>query len=274
MVMIVACADDGAATIEAVTTSTSGAESGATTTGTTSSPLDSSGPVALDMASEDPWPNLPAPNCEELSLPGDPVDVGMTPRADRGAELLALRASNGAIVARQDDYDVIEGDLAAIRELAPELASIDIGCEAPTTYQFHANGTYDDFALVDAVWQWTFHAWDCHNAFYGIEHRPAGQGGDVARLDGIVFLVRVFGLYDPPQFIDVYSGVAGFEGMDITESWYYGDGTHKCEPDAGTITLVVAGESAAVGARTYTYVDPVLGERVFTAAPGETPVEA
>jgi hypothetical protein len=214
-------------------------------------------------------PDLPAPPCDEVELLGEPADVALTPRADRDAESLALRVSAGAFVARQDHYEVIVADLAAIREIEPELAAVRIECEVPVGYDFWFNGP----EVVEAVWRGTYRAWDCHNAFYGIEHRPAGEGGDVWRIDGIAFAMQVDGLYSQ-QFVEVYRSIPGMEEAGISPKWTVDSySPEECEASSGSIDLQVTDPTGGgLGERTYTFMHPSIGVVVYAVAPGEAPV--
>ena len=85
---------------------------------------------------------------------------------------------------------MIAADLAAIRGLDPQLDDVHIECEIPYGY-VAGSVNPGGIDVIDAVWRGEFRAWDCHNAWYGIEHQPFGEGGDVRRVDGQAFTVRV-----------------------------------------------------------------------------------
>lgn len=251
--------------------SPAGSSTGSSDTSTGEVPVEP--PPPIDMGVFDPWPNLPSPDCSTLVLPGNSLDVAASPRADADAELLALRVSGGAFVARQGDYEVVAADLVAIRELAPELAEIRIACEDPYYYSFFAFGA-GGFELANAIFNATFHAWDCHNAFYGIEHRAYGSGGgDVDRVDGIGFEMDVAGLYDSDQFIASYQAIDGLTDVTISFVGPADDVSLDCDPDDGTIDLVAEAVPLIIGTRTYTFTDPILGARVFSVNSGTPPVE-
>lgn len=210
------------------------------------------------------------PSCEELVLLGDPMDVAATPRADRDAEILALGLAPELVVARQDRYDVVAADLAAIRQLQPELADVHVECEIPYGYAFE----FDQIDVVDAVWIGWYHAWDCHNAFYGIEHNPVGEGGDVWRIDGLGFAMEVSGVL-APSFIEAYRTLPGLEEASIGPYWAPHAGfADDCEPTGANVTLDATFDAAGeLDERTYTFEHPELGTVVYLVTPGELPMQ-
>ena len=216
------------------------------------------------------WPNLPAPDCAALTLPGADEDVAATPRPDRDAETLALRLDPSRFVAAQADYVVIADDLAAIRALDPIVGEVHVECEVPLGYDFW----FDRFEVVDAVWVGTYHAWDCHNMRYGIEHRPAGEGGHVWRTDGLAFAMQVDGVYAPAAFTELYASIPGLDDAGITPKWrLVSYDPNECMPMSGSMTLDADSPGAlAEGARTYFFTHPTQGQRTYYVAPGEAPV--
>jgi hypothetical protein len=56
---------------------------------------------------------------------GDPEDLVATPRAQENLEFLALVVEPDAVVASQANYERVVADVAAIRALVPDLASIE-----------------------------------------------------------------------------------------------------------------------------------------------------
>jgi hypothetical protein len=94
-----------------------------------------------------------------------PEDVSASPRADERIETLALSVSPG-LVARQEDYDRIARDVAAIEALDASLREVPV---------YYANASYGRMIWVslstpdlpttgpDAA------AWDCLNAAMGVE---------------------------------------------------------------------------------------------------------
>jgi len=201
----------------------------------------------------------PAPDCATLMLPGNPDDVAATPRPDRDAEVLALQIEPALFVARQDRYEVIAADLAAIREADPNLTDVHIECDLPRGYSFWVWAEVDYF-FMDAIFRDTFEGWACHNALYGIDDE------DTWMLDGRGFAMQVDGVY-ASAFTDLYLELPGFEEFDASPYW--GDdplGDDTCELDAGRITLEVnEDENGALIERTYTMEHPQLGASTWVA---------
>ena len=210
----------------------------------------------------------PAPDCATLMLPGNPDDVAATPRPDRDAEVLTLQIDASLFVARQDRYDVIAADLAAIREADPNLADVHIECDLPQGYGFWVWSEVDYF-FMDAIFRDTFEGWACHNTFYGIDD------DDTWMLDGRGFAMQVDGVY-ASAFTDLYLALPGFEDFDAEPYW--GDdpiGDRTCELGAGRITLEsTQDENGALVERTYTMEHPELGESTWVATGSGPPVPA
>lgn len=256
LIFIVACGEPTGS--QSIPAGTGGSE--ATSTGASESSSSDTGELP-------PW-ELP-PSCDELELPGDPSDVAATPRADRDAEILALGLAPELLVARQDRYDVIAADLAAIRALQPELEDVHVECEVPYGYAFWFDGN----DVVGAVWLGLYHAWDCHNAFYGIEHQAVGEGGDVWRIDGLAFAVGVAGVLTP-SFIESYRTLPGLEDAQIAPFWAPLDGfAYECMPTGASITLDATFDmGGALDERTYTFEHPDQGTFVYLVVPGAPPM--
>jgi hypothetical protein len=241
----------------------------ASTSGAGDSEAQTSELPTSDTGAETSW-DAP-PSCAEIDLPGDPDDVAATPRADRDAEILALGLDPELFVAPQDRYEVIVADLTAIRALRPELTGVHVECVVPYGYAFWSS---DDYGLVDAVWLGEYHAWDCHNAFYGVEHRAVGEGGDVWRIDGFAFAIRVDGVFSP-AFAEVYATIPGLEAAGIAPFWAPNDGfASECDTTGASLRLDATFDDAGVlDERTYTFETPELGTIAFLVAPGEAPMQ-
>lgn len=239
-----------------------------TSVGATSVATTDDDSVPLDVGGD--GPALPAPDCADLVLPGADEDVAATPRADRDAETLALRLDPSRFVAAQADYVVIAEDLVAIRALDPIVGDVHIECEIPLGYDFW----FSRSEIVDAVWLGNYHAWDCHNLRYGIEHRPVGEGGHVWRTDGLAFAMQVDGVYAPAAFIELYASIPGLDDAGITPKWrLVSYDPNECVPMSGSIALDADSPAAlADGARTYAFTHPTEGLRTYYVAPGEAPV--
>lgn len=101
--------------------------------------------------------------CDDYVGLATPEEVALTPRADAGVELLAIRASN-SLVAPQVVYERVARDLDAIRQAYPDVASI-----SP-----RAHASVSDIRLIldrpyaDQVVAGSYTAWDCLNDLYGL----------------------------------------------------------------------------------------------------------
>lgn len=263
LLFIVACGSTGSQSMPDSTEATT--DSGVASTGASET---SAGDSDVDAGELPPDWELP-PSCDELELPGDPLDVAATPRADRDAEILALGLAPELLVARQDRYDVIEADLAAIRALQPGLEDVHVECEVPDGYAFW----FDAIDVVGAVWLGLYRAWDCHNAFYGIEHHAVGEGGDVRRIDGLGFAVRVTGVL-APSFIEAYRTLPGLEDAQISPFWGPLDAfAYECVPTGASITLEATLDPGGdLDERTYTFVHPDHGTVIYLVGPGSPPM--
>jgi hypothetical protein len=131
---------------------------------------------------------------------GTPGEIAATPRADAGAELLAL-VLGGRLTADPALYERTRADLAAIRELEPEVADIDfVSAIEPHTLIV---GLTDEAA--SAARQGNYHAWDCLNAWYGASVR-------VLSANPIAF-IDLSGLFHPDLLIPDYRTLPGIEGV-------------------------------------------------------------
>jgi hypothetical protein len=121
--------------------------------------------------------------CSCRSAP--PSDLEATPRADRNLELLALSVSGG-VVARQEIYDRVVRDVAAIRASHPEVQGID----------YHSRDTGNslllrvDAATGTAIEEHTYHDWDGLNARW----RLTDSHYLIAPLQ--IFFLQFRGIYD------------------------------------------------------------------------------
>jgi hypothetical protein len=127
---------------------------------------------------------------------GAPEDLEATPRADENLELLALVLEPDQVVASQANYERVVADVAAIRELAPELASIEY---RPMHDAQSVRVTFND-AGMDALSMNAFGAWGCLNDALGA---TVGSVVDVfpvyaplLQLRGVHNMLRVEQLYE------------------------------------------------------------------------------
>lgn len=185
-----------------------GPESGddAGSSGETASDDDTAtGATPTSGATEAPWEQVP--DCEAMSLPGDPADLAASPRPDRDAEVLALAVDPNLPVARQSHYELVLADLAAIRAIDPPLADLHVGPNYPDALElWFPQGAPSP---LDAFWAGTYRAWDCLNAHYG--------GADYQPLDNYGFLLPLDGVYGEPVR-DAYAALPGLEQAAIARS--------------------------------------------------------
>lgn len=186
------------------------------------------GPAVLDTDAHDA--GYPAPDCATLLLPGPSSDVAATPRPDHDAEVLALALDPTRVAAPQAHYDVITADLAAIRALDPSVADVHVGCVVASGLAFWF---FDDLDVNDALLAGTYHAWDCHHAYF---HRR-----QELRVDGVAVAIELDGVFGEAMALSY----ASLPGLGDHEPWWFqrddwpgyeGYGP-DCEPVAGSITL-------------------------------------
>jgi hypothetical protein len=242
------CGDDVASTTDTTDTTD-------TSTGTSTGELVTTG--------DDPGatgPSYESPDCTQIVLPGDPADLALTPRPDRDAEVLALRIDPSLAVAPQARYEVIAGDLAAIRALAPELAAIHENCAYPNGIQMWFWSGMQPLML--AALGGSYRGWDCHNAAY--------KGKYVHLIDGIAIAFRVEGVYSD-VVRDAYAALPGFEQVEVRWCWPDSCPSIACEA-AGSISLThtLDGEGA-LDTREYRFESPELGVTVYRVSPGQAP---
>lgn len=211
--------------------------------------------TALEGSStgEDPWA---APDCEALSLPGDPDDVAATPRADRDAEELAL-ALSGALVAETPLYEAIAADLDTMRTAEPLLADVHVRCGAPQGFSVW---TYSP-DLPGGATVGTYRAWDCHNAYYGVT--------EVRRIDGVAFLFASDGVFSA-ALADEYKALPGFEEASIVA--YYDDPYETtCTPSTQIELETARPWGGSLGDRVYRWTLADGDIIVFEAVGGSAP---
>jgi hypothetical protein len=146
---------------------------------------------------------------------GDATDVAATPRAEVGAELVALRIDAPSPVARTATYERVRLDLAAVRAGMPELADLE---QTPWTdgKTLDVHFRADAYAVVRAG---GFHAWDCLNDFYQLTARddtPDAYGPDAesARTVRLTFKGR----YNVPRLQPLFEQLPGVSNTDPSGS--------------------------------------------------------
>jgi hypothetical protein len=95
------------------------------------------------------------------SLVGDAGEMALSPRADDNLEALALSLEPTRVIASQATYDRVVADMAALRALAPELASIQF----TPPYQHSLDVVFGDVARQSLASE-QYSAWNCLNDFY------------------------------------------------------------------------------------------------------------
>ena len=243
------CGDDLAAT--------DGASSGGSTgTGATTQDTVTTG----DTASTGD-PSYDSPDCMTLVLPGDPADLALTPRPDRDAEVLALTLDPSLAVAPQAHYEVIAGDLAAIRALAPALAELHEDCRYPDGLAMWFRGDMQQLML--AALNGVYRGWDCHNAAYGALYGPM-------MFDGVAFKLYLDGVYGD-VVRDAYAALPGFEGVEVYRCRYSDCPGVQCEASGSIILTPTFDGDAALDVREYRFESPALGVTIYRVSPGQPP---
>lgn len=207
---------------EAANSGTGGDASSTSAAGTTDA---SSSSAALEGSSEssagenDDW-SVP-PDCATVDLPGSPQELSSTPRANRSAELLALATTPGALVAPDDAYAVIDGDLQAIASVVPGLEDIAPNCLERNRLQMW----WHDSELPQAIWTGVYRAWDCHNAHFDVEL--------VQRLDGSAYGFEFDKVLGDPV-VTAYQSLPGFDDAELSWCWYNDD---PCQPECSAMAI-------------------------------------
>jgi hypothetical protein len=133
-------------------------------------------------------------NC--FDLPGSTEEFSRTPRADANLELLALRLSN-RITARDDIYERVRKDVAAIRNLDARMESI--------TYSPRHNGRNlmlsFDSENRKAVDGGNYDSWSCLNKHFHAE--------SIDTTDARIVKITFRGNLDMDQVARLYAGLPG-----------------------------------------------------------------
>jgi len=149
---------------------------------------------------------------------GSPDDLAATPRADENLEFLALSVEPDAVVASQANYERVVADVAAIRALVPDLASIEY---RPPHDAGNVQLSLDDAGLT---------AWGM-GAFAGLECLNEALG---ATLTGVMdnwdlYSPRLVlrGIHAMPRVEQLYEELPGvsaeiFEGLAHGSTWCIG----------------------------------------------------
>jgi len=141
---------------------------------------------------------------------GEPSDLAATPRADANLEFLALVVEPDRAVASQANYDRVVADVAAIRALVPELASIEF---RPFHDGRDVRVSFNE-AGMEALNQNAFAGWFCLNEALG-----ARVGSVVDVFPTYAPLVTLRGVHNMPHVKWLYEQLPGIGigGAEITE---------------------------------------------------------
>lgn len=194
--------------------------------------------------------NVPAPPCGR----GSDAELARTPRADTGLEHMAL-IMGGGFTARQNVYDRVVADIAAIQAQQPALA------------EFFFEGLYVPDAVVlrvDAATEaqiraGTYHGWDCLNERY------SGINNGIGEISPVVDL-RFDGIYDILQIAQDYGSLPG-----VVTAFRASRGMLPEDP-----LMRICGAATGPTYRYYfanrtAFGTPPLGTYYFTSEPGAVP---
>lgn len=230
------------------------------TDATTTATITTDDTPTTDTTASTGAPSYDRPDCATLTLPGDPADLALTPRPDRDAEVLALTLDPSLAVAPQAHYEVIAGDLAAIRALAPQLAEIHENCRYPNGLQMWFWAGMQPLML--AAVNGEYHGWDCHNEAY------AASG--IGLIDGIALAFRLDGVHGD-AVRDAYAALPGFEQVEVSGCWYDKSPCSVCEPTGSiTLTPTFTGQGE-LDTREYRFESLDLEITVYRVSPGQPP---
>jgi hypothetical protein len=134
---------------------------------------------------------------------GDFAELAASPRANSEAEAMAI-ALGGKLTASQPLYDRLVADLASIRRQKPELLGLGFG----TAYSLRLMEVNFDFATATAITTGEYHAWDCLNGRYGVDHQEGPYGGTTMTL-------HFAKLVDMRQLVAEYRALPGVTAVTI-----------------------------------------------------------
>ncbi len=150
----------------------------------------------------------------------DPVaeDISQTPREDQNLELLALAHSAG-IVADQEVYERIVGDVSEMRALEPAIA--DIGYRS--TYVPNTLGLMVSGDTLNSMEHGDYTAWDCLNSAFRVT--DIDYSWSSLTTDQFVYL-HFEGVYEPLQLGELYGALPEILGAE--PDYWIGDGSTIC----------------------------------------------
>jgi hypothetical protein len=134
---------------------------------------------------------------------GNFAELAASPRADLEAEAMAV-AMGGGLTASQPLYDRLVADLASIRRQKPELVGLGFG----TAYNLSFMEVTFDFATATAITTGEYHAWDCLNSRYGVDHKEGPYSG-------ITMALHFAKVLDIRQLVAEYRALPGVTAVTI-----------------------------------------------------------
>ncbi len=205
--------------------------------------------------------------CDDGALPGELDDLARTPREDRDAEHLALSLDPSAVVAAEEDYELVRDDLAAIRRAAPRLMDVGVGCGHPNAIEVWAFGP--EQAVLGPAMDGTYTPFACLNERFGF------AGGElVDGAHGIAFALD--GVYSS-AIVQAYRDAATEAGLgadvSLDATWLLpGEFPGSCgRPQRTSVAALFDGEGAAVE-RTYTFELDAEAAETWRVVEGATPM--
>jgi hypothetical protein len=136
---------------------------------------------------------------------GEAGEMALSPRSDRNLEALALSLEPERVTASQATYERVVADIAALRALAPELASIDF----TPPYESSLALSLSDVA-EQSIRDGQYTAWNCLNDFYGPMSLTMIEGETYPRVERVEFQ-RVF---NAEILAELYRQLPGIEDGD------------------------------------------------------------
>ena len=145
-------------------------------------------------------------------------EILATPRAEPNVEHLAL-VLGGGLTADPAIYERLVADLALIHHLLPPTQYAAFSAHLAVNFQIYVEPDrmfveLDD-AAAEAVAEGAYDAWDCLNAWYGVEEV------DLRDLEAFGYVYLEFdGVYDLRQVAEDYEGLAGIERAG-PDTWFH-----------------------------------------------------
>lgn len=167
------------------------------------------------------------PACPPVAA--SPEEIAATPRADTNLELLALKLSD-SVTARQEIYDRVVGDVAAIRKLRPEVADIP--------YRSLHDGRMLSFSVdaptVESMRDGKYPAWDCLNTAYQVIKLEAFIASAIPPSVPYHFVgLTLKGIYNLEEISKEYAGT--LTKGTVNPNYPGGDGSTICITRSGVV---------------------------------------